>query len=246
MTDNGQNAIGYGYEDDSQGQGGGLIFGLNAGNCFMTKFEFNPNGGKEGAAQEALDIMFNVDGRDISFRQFPVTKAFDGDNGEVDDARHPAMVQARKDFNAMMTHILSTFVSKDNIKQAFTQPISSFEQFCNVAANLLPRNYASIKLDVFAQWQWNITGDNEKTYLRLPNKMKHGKWLCQHVPPAGGEWKEDKLNGGLHYVDEQGNKHPFARTKWFMESNFAHQQSEETIDDALSGGGDSAGTTSWQ
>ena len=224
-----ENEFGYGYVDDDQGSGGGLNFGLNAGGTQLIKFEFNPNGGKDGAPQECLDVVFNVDGRDISYRMFPVTKAFDK-REEVTDPRHPAMKQAVKDFNSVIVHILHAFVPKEAIKTALSSPITNFQQFCSVTRSILPADFDKKTLDIFAQWQWVISGDNEKTYLRLPKNMKHGKWLCAHVSPSGGNWKEVRLNGGLKYQDDAGTEHPFSRTKWFMESNFAEQQGD-VIDD---------------
>lgn len=224
-----ENEFGYGYEDDNQSSGGGLSFGLNAGVTTLSKFEFNPNGGKEGSEQEALDVVFKVNGRDISYRMFPVTKAFDKGN-EVTDVRHPAMKQAMKDFNAVIVHILHAFVTKEAIKTALSSPIASFKQFCAVAKSILPQNFDKVSLDIFAQWQWTISGDNEKTYLRLPKNMKHGKWICAHIPPKGGQWDEVKLNGALRYKDTENNKHPFERTRWFVESNFGEQQGDETLE----------------
>jgi hypothetical protein len=217
----------YGYADDASEQGGGMVFGLNAGVTKMVKFEFNANGGKDGAAQEALDIVFNISGKDVSYRMFPVTKTYGDNNEEITDIAHPAMQKAIKEFNAVIVHILHTFVPKETIKTALSVPINGFKQFCNIAANILPKDFANMPVDIFAQWQWQITGDNTKTYLRLPKNMKHGKWLAKHIAPIGGEWKEMKLNGSLSYQDSNGTKHPFTRTKWFMSSNFAAQQSDE-------------------
>ena len=225
-----QNESFYGYEDDNQQSGGGLQFGLNAGVSYMTKFEFNPNGGRDGAEQEALDVVFNVNNRDISYRMFPVTKAFDK-GVEVTDTRHPAFKKAIKDFNSIIVHVLHAFVSKEAIKTALSSPISNFKQFCVITRSVLPNEFEKKSLDIFAQWQWVISGDNEKTYLRLPKNMKHGKWLCPHIPPTGGQWKEIRLNGALAYKDEKNNKHPFIRKKWFMESNFSEQQGDDILND---------------
>ena len=244
-----ENEFGYGYEDDNPSIGGGLTFGLMAGVSILTKFEFNPNGGKEGAAQEALDIAFKTSGKDISYRMFPVTKAFDKGE-EVTDVRHPAMKQAMKDFNSIIVHVLHAFVTKDAIKTALnTGPITSFQQFCSVARSILPQDFDKKPLDLFAQWQWVISGDNDKTYLRLPKNMKHGKWVCAHIPPEGGQWNEVRLNGALKYRDEKNHIHPFQRTKWFMDSRFAEQQGDETLDN-IDPGAHETGTTptpeNWQ
>lgn len=221
----------YGYTDDNQEIAPGLQFGLNAGCAYLTKFEFNPNGGKDGAAQECLDIVFTVNGKEISYRKFPVIKAFDTDGNEITDTKHPKMVEAIRDFNSIITHILHAFVDKEVIKNAMSVPIKSFKQFCDIAKSILPKGFETQKNDIFAQWQWQITGDNEKTYLRLPQNMKQGKWLCKAVEPVG-QWNEVITKNRLKtltYVDDNGNVHPFTRSQWFMESNFAKQQVDETI-----------------
>jgi len=225
----------YGFEDDKTQSGGGLIFGLNSGVTRLVKFEFNPNGGKDDAEQEALDVVFNVDGRDVSYRMFPVTRAYD-DNAEITDPRHPAMQKAIKEFNSIIVHILHAFVPKEAIKTALSIPIASFKQFCTTAQTILPKDFSNKPLDIFAQWQWSISGDNERTWLRLPKNMKHGKWICAHIPPLGGQWNEIRLNGGLKYksTDPETKKmitHPFDRSKWFMDSNFAEMQSDAVLDD---------------
>jgi len=248
MTEN-DDAFGYGFEDDKPEQGGGLQFGLNSGVTTLTKFEFNPNGGAEGAPQEALDVVLNVNGRDVSYRMFPVTKAFDENNEEVTDPRHPAMKKAMREFNAVVVHILHAFVEKEAIRTALNNPIASFQQFCTVAKNILPQDFATKPLDIFAQWQWQITGDNDKTYLRLPKNVKHGKWICAHIPPVG-QWKEQRLNGGLVYVDDENNKHPFKRQKWFMDNKFAAQQVDPSLEavhttEESASGEASAGGTKW-
>jgi hypothetical protein len=220
----------YGYTDDNQEIAPGLQFGLNAGVAYLTKFEFNPNGGKDGAAQECLDIIFTVNGKEISYRKFPVTKAFDAQGNEVNDPKHPKMIEALRDFNSIITHILHAYVEKDAIKTAMQVPIKSFKQFCDIAKSILPKGFETEKMDIFAQWQWQITGDNNKTYLRLPQNMKQGKWLCKSIEPVE-VWTEihnpTNKTKALFYKDGAGNVHPFTRTQWFMESNFAKQQVEE-------------------
>lgn len=230
---------GYGYIDDEEQVGGGsnLSFGLNAGTCFMTKFEGINNAGKDGAEGIALEIIFTINGTPKSYRLFPVTKAFidkkDG-GGETEDPRHPAMKEAFKDFNAIMTHILHCFVPREDIVTAFGVPISSFQQYCNIAKGLLPTNYAQIPLDIFLEYQWQVNGENTITFLQIPKKMKHGKWLCKAIPPVDGEWTEirkedpkDNDNTALIYKDGANNVHPITRNGWYVKSNFANQQRED-------------------
>lgn len=236
---------GYGYVDDEGeiGGSGGLNFGLNT-NVYMTKFEYIKNGGKDGAEQEALDIVFNVNGFEKNYRKFPIVKAFKATvkgqpQEETTDPKSPEMKEAFKDLNACFTHIMHCFVSTEDLTTAISVPISGFQQFCQILMGLLPKDYPSIKLDLFAMYQWQISGEALKTYLEIPKKMKYGRWLA--VSPVAlnadgtpGEWQEvrktnpqDNDNSALTYVDGMNNLHPFVRNGWFMNSNFANQQKED-------------------
>lgn len=238
-------AMGYGYIDDEGAidSQGGLNFGLNQ-NVFMTKFEYIKNAGKDGAEQEAMDIVFNVNGVDKSYRRFPITKAFKKtERGqpqeETTDPKSPEMQEAFKDFNACTTHIMHCFVSDEDYKVAISIPITSFEQFCKILMGLLPQDYNKKPLHLFAAYQWQLSGENTKTYLEIPKKMKYGRWLSPVVPALNidgtpGEWAENrKVNPqdndaqALTYTDGAGNIHPFVRNGWFVNSNFANQQKED-------------------
>lgn len=234
----------YGYEEDSPSTGARIKFGLNSGVTRMVKFEYNDKAGKDGGDGEALDIVFSIDGRETTYRMFPVTRAYDNENNTVEDPRHPAFVKAQKDFNANITHILKAFVTGEELQKAFSEPIDSFKRFCEVAKAVLPQGFENIKLDVFGQYQYQIAGDNDRTWIRLPKNVRHGRWICRHIPPKSGEWKEMRLNGGLKYADivkdEKGEVveeiyHPFVRSEWFMNSNFANQQTDSDAMDKATG-----------
>lgn len=222
----------YGYEDDNV-KTSSLFFGLNSGVTKMVKFEWTDKGGKEGAAMEALDIAFEINGKEFKFRQFPITKAFE-DGKEITDPTHPAMVKSMNDFNALMTHIMSCYVEKEVYKAALQkQPITSFKMFCSILKSLLPVDFNTIVLDIFLQYQYKINGENTQTFFEIPKRTTHGKFLCKAIAPQG-VWKavktenpEDKQKDALYYKDDIGNIHPFTRTGWFMNSNFANQQKEE-------------------
>lgn len=224
MSENNQAMGGYGYQDDEVPQGGGLSFGLNAAKAKLVKFEWIPNGGKDGAEQEALDIEFQIRDRENNFkyRKFPVNEAFK-DGVKTTDPKEVAA--ARQELNAVVMHILGCFVSKDTLKQAFSVPISSFKEFCKIAEGLLPSNFREIPLDIFVQYQWQISGDNDRTYLELPKNMKQGKFLC---PATSIDWQEVRTSKSLKYVDPANpeNIHPFQRGEFFMGSNWAKQQKE--------------------
>jgi hypothetical protein len=219
----------YGYQSDEVAVSP-FNFGLNAGVTILKKFEWIMNGGKDGAEGEALDIIFEINGKEKSYRQFPVTKAFTKEGAEVTDPSAPEMEEARKTFSSVITHILGCFVAKDKLQAAFNQPITNFKHYCTIAMNALPRDFATKKLDIFMQYQWNIREGQNRTYLEIPKSMKNGKWLCEAVTPVG-EWKEERKEKptdsdqkALRYVDGGGNEHPFTRYGRYMKGNLANQQ----------------------
>lgn len=230
--------VGYGFADDEQ-KVSQLHFGLNAGNTFLTKFEWIPNGGANGTEQEALDIVFKIGDTEKSYRMFPVTEAFiKGSQEKTKDVNSPEFKDAQREFNSRIVHILSAFVTKDVIKTALARPISNFKDFCVLCKKLLPKTTPTIPLDIFLQYQWAISPNKNVTYLEIPKKMSYGYWLCKAVEPVGGVWKKVLLDNFdestqtvLSYVDEANNVHPFVKNGWFMSSNFAKQQKAESSSD---------------
>lgn len=229
MSSENQNvqAVGYGYASDEV-KVNPFSFGGNFGNTKLIKFEWIPNGGKDGAEQEALDVVFSINGVEKSYRMFPIVKAFGKDNEEITDPNAPEFKDAMIDFNARITHILHAFLDIDTIKAGFARPISSFKEFCQIAMSLLPKDYKDRSLDIFLQYQWQIDQGQGKTYLDIPKKMKYGRWLNAALP---GKWEEKKVENpsdttprALWYENEKGEVHPFVKNGWFMNSNFAQQQ----------------------
>lgn len=222
----------YGYQDDNVEQSGsGLKFGLNQ-NVKMVEFKYNPNCGKDGVEMEGLDIAFQVGEKTMRYRQFPVTKVFDKQQ-EITDPNHPLMKAAYNDFNAIITHIMKCFVSEEVYRAALSRPINTFKDFCLTLQSILPVNYKEVDLDLFAHYQWTIKGENTQTFLEIPKKLKHGKFLCASVPSESGwqvvsiENPADSLQLALSYKNNEGQLHPFTRTGWFMKSNFANKQVEQ-------------------
>ena len=228
-------AGGYGYEEHVQKESS-FVFGLNAGNVRLTKFQHTMHGGKDGAELEALDIMFTIDGNDRGYRKFPISKAFAKEEGggqtEVTDPNHPAMGAAKAELSAVLVHIIGCFAEKEDIKAALTKkPITSFQQYAEILASLLPKGFEEMPLDGFGQYQWQIGGEAKVTYLEFPKNMKHGRWLAKAVEPKDAWEKQQKVNAStsetaLRYVDADGNVHPFVRNGWYIASNFATQQKE--------------------
>lgn len=223
----------YGYGEETENKVSPYTFGLNQG-FRLTKFEWIPNGGKDGAEGEALEIIFEkISDPTVkrSYRQFPVTKGYDKSGNEVTDPKSKEYKEAFSDFNGRITHILHAFVDDAAVKAAFARPIKGFKEFCNIARSLLPgAQTPTIELDIFFQYQWSLKGDQKRAYLDMPTKRKHGAFICKSVKPVG-KWTAVKVENpddneqyALKYVDDAGNQHPFTRNGWFMNSNFAIQQ----------------------
>jgi hypothetical protein len=243
---------GYGYEEHVAKESA-FVFGLNAGTVKLTKFAHTMTGGKDNAELEAIDIAFDINGTEKGYRKFPISKAYAKDDAgnqiEVTDPAHPNFIQAQKELSATLVHIVGVFADKAAIKDALTRQITSFKQYCEILASLLPEGFETESLDAFAQYQWQIKGDNKVTYLAFPKNMKHGGWLGKAIAPKDA-WEKQHRQGvatgdvALRYVDVDGEIHPFQRNGWFMESNFASQQKEaqssggQAMQGANSGGGD--------
>jgi len=163
----------YGYSNDEKSSSS-VKFGLNQG-VFMTKFEFNPNGGKDGAAQDCLDITFEFPGGAVkNYRQFPVTQAVDKDGNKVTNPKSKEMIAAFNEFNAKITQIMKCYVTEDELKQALAGA-TSFKSFCDILVKTLPANFAELPIDVFTQYQWQPKGDGDSKYVEIPKNVKQGK-----------------------------------------------------------------------
>ena len=216
----------YGYQDSGDlapGKQGGK-FGLNTG-AFVTKFEFNPNAGKDGAAAEAIDFTVQVGEREYRHRFFPVNKVFAKGGGEITDTNSAeykeAFAKEMGQFNAVISDIVKCFVSEEDLKVALATPISTFKDFANVVTRLVQStpNWQKKPVDVFLQYQWAPSGDNDRTYLELPKNVRHGSFI---VASEGEGFKEVKTTSSLKYVKEDGAEHSFRRGEWFLGSAFAN------------------------
>ena len=226
----------YGYTDDSV-KSSPFSFGLNAKAAKLKKFEYITNGGAGGSAGEAVEIVFDINGKDVSCRKFPVTKVFDKNGTEyttesTEEAKK-LFRAAYDELNAWMVALLKCYVPAEQIQTALAVPINNFREYVGILRNLFPANTPTVELDIFMEYQWNITGENTRTFLQVPNKTKQGKFICAAVAPVGGNWKavvvenpDNTERQALKYVDGAGNVHPFTRTGWYMNSNYAHMQED--------------------
>lgn len=231
----------YGYGNDEV-KGSNLVFGLNAGVAFLTMFQWIPNGGKDGAEQEAVEIKFRINETDVNYRQFPVTQAFGKDRVVITDPKAPEFKEAVQNFNSIITHIMHCFVDGTTMQKAMSSsPVKNFKDFIQRCTALLPANFSEIPLDAFLQYQWQLKEGQKRTFLELPKSMKYGKWLSKAMTPApdtegnNAKWTEVKVPNpdastakAIKYVDGAGNEHIFHRNGWYADSNFAKQQKDSS------------------
>jgi hypothetical protein len=215
----------YGYQDSNDvgpGKQGGK-FGLNA--AFVTKFEYNPNAGKEGAQQDAIDFTAQVGEREYMLRFFPVARVF-GKNGEITDTNSAEYKEEKEKqvalLNATLSDIVKAFVPEESLKAALASPMSSFADYAQVLQRLVQGvpNWQKKPVDIFLEWQYTPKGDNTKSYLQLPKDVKHGAWITASKGPG---YKEEKTATHLRYVNEAGDIHPLKRGEWYVGSAFATQ-----------------------
>lgn len=222
----------YGYQNSDElapGKSGGK-FGLNTG-AFVTKFEYNPNAGANGAEADAIDFTVQIGEREYMQRFFPPVKAYAGGNEITDTSSDKYKEQHAKDialFNATLCDIVVCFVPEADLKQALAAPIANFKDYAQILQRLVQSvpNWNKQPVDVFLQYQYNIKGDNDRTFLELPRNSKHGTYV---VKSLGTGFKEDRTDTHIKYVNAEGITHPFKRNQWYTTSAFAKPT---TLDDA--------------
>jgi hypothetical protein len=223
-------------QDQSLQSRGSGKFGLNTG-ARITKIEYNPNGGKDGAELDAFDITVSVSDREYRNRLFDVTSIYDRDQGaprELDltnEADKAEYAKAIGQVQGVITHaVKATGVTQEQITEAFTNPAKDFVEWGKIMVSLVPSDYDSKPVDVFLEYQWSIKEGNDQTYLTLPKNMKGGYFLCPSVSPQEGSWEAVNDSNGLRYVDGAGNEHPFTRKENYMDSPKANQQGGDESD----------------
>jgi hypothetical protein len=217
----------YGYQDSKEvgpGKQGGK-FGLNTG-AHVTKFEYNPNGGKDGAEQDAIDFNVQLGEKEFMLRFFPVTKVFaKKGGGEITDTNSQEYKDGRDEavalLNGTLSDIVKCYVSEEDLKQALATPIASFKDYAQILQRLVQSvpNWQKVPVDVFLHYQFTPSGSNTRTFLTLPKDVKHGTFIVKSQGPG---FKEDRTETHVRYTKEDGTEHPFRRGEWFVKSAFAN------------------------
>lgn len=236
MSEKNNIALGYGAIDDEDAslKGGGNYgkFGLNQ-NCFFTKFEFNPNAGANGASMDAVDLSIKIGEKEYMKRIFDVdsNRSVYGTNGQLLNPGDPgfdeAIEKVKKQVSAVVIHAVKSLgVTQSKINAAFVNPVNSFREWAIKLLSLLPKDYTKRPVDVFLQYQWQISEGQNKTYLEIPKNLKDGKFLCPAIPGTFEEGRDDAL--GLHYYNKENDTyHLFVRSNSYLSSNKAIRQTIE-------------------
>lgn len=219
-------------DENLQGKSASSKFGLNP-SVFVTTFGYNGNAGKEGAEGEAFDLRIKVGDREQSRRIFKPSKVWGKDGAEIKDTSSAEYTEGiNEDYEILEGVIMNVLnalgVSDQQVKDIFSKAkVTDFQQAIKTYASLLPNNFESIPVDLFMEYEWEIRPNQERTYPIIPKNLKGGPFLCAHVAPQGGSFKEVREGDGtLKYVDGAGNEHPFTRDATFMESKKGYQQGD--------------------
>ena len=213
-------------EESLQSKSGGK-FGLNKG--FITNIAFNPNGGKDNTPLNTFEVSVKVGDRDYRIKLFEITDSVYSGGNKIGPT-HPDF-EATKELEekqqlATITHFIKALgVTEDAIRNAVvTAKPTNFSQWVATVCSLVgtKEQYSTKPVDVFLQWQYQISENQKQTFLELPKNMK-GKYFI--VPAQHGTWTEKTTeDGGLQLVNEQGVVHPIEKSPSYMKSNWAKQQ----------------------
>lgn len=203
-------------------------FGLNQG-CKITTFELNPHAGQSETEEvNALMLTIVCQGKEYNTRWFePAGELYGKGNTKLkegEDGYYEAFNAASSQLQGSFVHALKSLgVSEASIQGLFTTtPATSFTDYATRMLSLLPANFKERPVDVFLEYQWNISEGQDRTYLQIPKNMKGGRFLC---PSQEGSWTATYLeDGSLVYKSKEGKEHPFTRSADYMSSNKAIQQ----------------------
>lgn len=227
----------FGYVNDNDesllSKGVSGVFGLNSA-VNVTNIQYIDKTQK-GEATSAVTIEVVIDGGTFWRTIYDATgsKLYKGNTllNPGDEGYDVAFGEEMRQRTALVVNVVKSLnVTDEQIKAVFATPAKSFAEWATKLLSLVPANYAQIPVDVFLEYQWNIVGENTKTFLHIPINMKGGRVFAPHKAPVG-KWEAVVNEKGLKYVDTAGNIHAFERNSSFMEGKKAIQQFEG--DDSL-------------
>lgn len=226
-------------------------FGLN-GPVNVTKLEYTNKAGKKDEAGQpteghAFDIHVQIKDRDYQLRIYDPTgsQMLDKNNNRINPGEEGYDALFKADATqrvAVIKHAIKSVGVTDAQIDAIIPTVTSFTDFFVKLGNLVPAQFQTKPVDVFLEYQWQPSEGQTVTYLQLPKNMKGGPFLIAHVP---GKFTENRVDGGLVYLDEAGNKHPFERNEGFMDSAKANQQGGTNNTTKQAPAGQTAKSSTW-
>jgi len=201
----------FGYEEDKT-KSNTLKFGLNT-DIEIKELSFNDE-------KKYLKLVIRHLNSEVQQRKYPIVSTYV--NGQkITDPQHPEMVKKAKEFSAWFIHLLNSMQDKAVVKNVMDKQFTDFADFIKTGLTLIPEDLSERRFDVFLHYQWNRKPGFKIKFLTIPSNMNQGAWI---IPATHKNWvSEITPKGMLRYKDEDGNIHPFTRSSWFMNSNFAKQ-----------------------
>lgn len=240
----------------------GAIFGLNE-KAKVTRFEYSTSTGAGGAeGNPAIIIEFEIGStKNLNTRIWsPIGgkvyfKGSEQTNPNSEDYKNGVKENIKKT-KSLVTHYLKAFGKNEADIATALSAATSFEDMGNIATALAKDSINTKEVDIFLQFQANIRGTSEKTYLELPGSLVYGSFITAAIAPVGKWTQVDKFPGdkddmveGLAYIDDEGNYHRFTRDKAFMDSKVSKIQTKADLATGMLGApstpGASAATTNW-
>ena len=203
-------------------------FGLNTGN--IVKFEYNGLAGKDNGPADAIDITFmSLDKKEYRLRIYDITGSLYGPNNTQiasGESGYDALYEKEKtQREAVITHVVKALGGDEqSMNNAIAKGnVVDFKTWAEAITNSKPANFADFPVDAFVEYQYSIKDENKMTFLQLPQNMKGGRFLSQHIAPVGTWKSEPTADGGMRYIDDAQNEHPFVKSANFMQSPKANQ-----------------------
>lgn len=184
---------------------------FNGNETFQLVFEFDVNGNKN------MLFLSLLPSPSLYYNNKLVSK---GDIG-YDKAAQDFYTQAM----GTVVHIYKALgVTEEALAEVIAdKKPKDIKSWIKAVSSLVPKNYKEIELDGFFMYQWNIKGNNTRTFLELGPNMKKGHFLSPHIEPVG-EWKEITEGNNYYWEDDEWNRHPISKSKSIMKSVCAEMQ----------------------
>lgn len=224
----------YGFFEPQESQSGNYAkFGLNQ-NVVLTKFDYNPMGGKGNTPKDCIDIEFQVGDSTVKTRVYEITRAWH--EGKEVQKGHETFTKYEQDLSAFVVGIAKLFVPVEQLKSALGQA-KDFKSFVSIVTTLVkssPSFLSKKPVDIFLEYQEKINPGADKTYLEFstPSYGRHNVSISEAM---GEGFKEVKDESGLKYIKEDGTVHPLGRNSWFVKNS--KKATQQKLSDSPTVGG---------